>query len=272
MNKILLVFAVFTTWLFIFPQKSFAQVTINEVLPNPSTDETQNEWVELFNSGSESVDVNGYVLKDASDTHELIIDGSKTGGSTIINTNSWLVVYRKGSSFSLNNADDEIVRLYVSSDLINPINTLSYNGSSENMSWGRIPDGGNISLSKLTVSPGSQNIPPETPSPKPTLSSTHTPKPTSTPIIIPTPTKTATPIPISVKTSTPIPLKTLAPKSPPPDSDDVLGVTNVSSSPSLSPKPNILPNTEDRNKRIAITIIVLGFMLICSAGYLALKT
>jgi hypothetical protein len=272
MKKIFLAFTIFAILILVFPQKSYAQIVINEVLPNPATDETQNEWVELYNSGSESVDVNGYILKDASDTHELIIDGSKTGGSTIINTNSWLVIYRKGSSFSLNNTDDETVRLFIPSDLINPINIFSYNGSSENMSWGRIPDGGNISLSKLIVSPGAQNIVPETPTPKPTSSPTQIPKPTSAPTNTPTPTKTTTPIPVPNKTSTPIPLKTLVPRPSPTDLGSVLGTTDAPSSPSVSPKPNYLSSAEDRNKRVAITVIVLGLILICSAAYLAYKT
>ena len=247
-----------------FPSEVNAQVVINEVLPDPSVSDTQDEWVELYNSDSESVDVGGYVLKDASDSHEMIIDGSKTNGSTIVNPHSWLVVYRRGDSdFSLNNTDEEIIRLFAPSDLVTPVNTFPYNGSSVDMSWGRIPDGGTVSPTKLAISPGSANISPETPTPDPTPTPSATPA--LTPIPTPTPTKTPTPTPTKKPTPKPTPTKTpeeLSDQNTPPP--DVLGAVD-------GPNPSSSPPSDTQNASkppiIAIIFIVLGIISIGGASY-----
>ena len=172
---------------------------INELLPNPSGDEKTEEWVELFNAGGEAVDVNGFVLKDAAD-HILTIDATYVDGSTVIESHSWLVIRRNNHpDFSLNNSGTEEIYLFNNSST-NPLDSFFYQGSGDDRSWGRIPDGGEISAQQLEPSPGSSNIPPPTPTPTPTPKPTSTPVPTSSPTPTPAPTKTPptlTPIPTS---------------------------------------------------------------------------
>src|SRR3989344_4714678 len=120
-----------------------ADVYINEVLPDPSGEENQDEWVELYNSGPDSVELNGFVLKDAAD-HQMTIDVTKVDGVTLLGPAAWVVVYRRGDSyFSLNNSQDETISLFDTSD--NLLNQFSYNDSEVDKSWGRIPDGGSVS-------------------------------------------------------------------------------------------------------------------------------
>src|SRR3989344_7110962 len=178
-------FLIFFLILFIFLPQSFAALYINEALPNPSGDDNAKkpggEWVELFNSGEE-VDVLGWVLYDAEDTHELVITQDNTSGGAVVPTNGWLVIYRNGDSdFSLNNTGDETVRLFnkeIGADLAPPISTFSYSSSKEARSWGRVPDVSD-SIQQLDPSPGSANM---AQLPTPTL--------LPTPTKIPTPTKT----------------------------------------------------------------------------------
>ena len=232
---------------------------MNEILPDPSTSENQDEWVELFNNGIEAVDVNGYVLKDSDDTHDMVIDLSKTDGSTIINPGLWLVVYRRGdSNFSLNNTGSENVRLFTSLDLLIPIDTFSYDGSSEDMTWGRIPDGGSIFYSeRLQKSPGNANISPPSPSPTPTNSPTTAPTqvPTVSPTVKPTPTKSSSPKP------------TVSPTPTPTDEPIEESIQIVASSP--SPTGIVAGATTTKKSPIlAIILITLGIGFLGYGGYL----
>ncbi len=51
-------------FLFLFPTLTHAAVTINEIAWMGNEESANNEWIELYNSGSESVDVTGWVLTD----------------------------------------------------------------------------------------------------------------------------------------------------------------------------------------------------------------
>ena len=145
-----------------------------------------------YNNGETAIDVSGYRLKDL-DNHELIITTDYASSGTVINGKSWLLIRRNNhSSFSLNNSGSEEISLWDNSSTPVKIDSLAYSGSSENKSWGKIPDGGSLYAEKLDPTPGGSNqiIPTATPLP------TTTPTPTVA-IILPT----STPVP----TNTPVP-------------------------------------------------------------------
>jgi len=149
---------------FLFSSPAYASdVVINEFLPNLLSDIDENieEWVELYNKGDQTIDLNGWVLKDAYDSHTLVIENQT------ITSKGFLVIKRNKSTFSLNNTSDD-VRLFTSTASATPIDSFSYNKVYENQSWGRIPDGTGEFTNKLIPSPGSFNL-------------TPTPEPTSTP-------------------------------------------------------------------------------------------
>lgn len=127
------------------------RVLINEFLPNPSGEDNApmpaGEWVELYNGLEVPVDVNGWVLYDSDDSHELKISLSNTSAtSTVIQPGGLLVVYRNSDSdFELNNRDDE-VRLYNAPIGLGGVEVDShlydYGGTiPDNKSFARIPDG-----------------------------------------------------------------------------------------------------------------------------------
>ncbi|MBL7159426.1 lamin tail domain-containing protein, partial [Candidatus Microgenomates bacterium] len=175
-----------------FPQLIFAQIVINEVLPNPIGSDKENEWIELYNLGSSEVTIIGYVLEDKN-AKRFTISTDNTGGNETID--NWLVIYPKGNGgFALTNSGSEI-KLFENSESTFSINTFSYSDSEEGKSWMRIPDGtGEIHSEMADSSPGEANSI-STPTPTPTL--------TPTPSLIPTPVPTNTLAP----TNTPSPSK-----------------------------------------------------------------
>ena len=137
-------------------------VVINEFLPNPvGTNEPADEWVELINKGGSSIDVNGWVLYDAYDSHALpITSANVTGGSTVIGVGGYLVVnYLALSSFSLNNTGSESVRLYNGVIGIGSlIDSFTYNGTIEGQTWARVPNGTGSFSNNHNPTPGAANL------------------------------------------------------------------------------------------------------------------
>ncbi|MFH1561330.1 MAG: lamin tail domain-containing protein [Patescibacteria group bacterium] len=132
-------------------------IVINAFSANPAGDDDDpmpdGEWVELYNNSDHDIDVAGWYLYDADDTHELLISAGNSdnngdwldGGETVVPTGSSLRVYRDGDGdFSLNNNGD-LIRLYngsVGSPGVYLVNGLVYQNSvDEDQLWQRSPDG-----------------------------------------------------------------------------------------------------------------------------------
>jgi hypothetical protein len=90
----------------------------NEFLPNPVGDDKakkpKGEWVELYNTGGETINVAGWVLYDEYNRNDLPITSTNTNtGKTTIEAGKFLVVYRNGDyNFALNNTGGDSVRLF----------------------------------------------------------------------------------------------------------------------------------------------------------------
>ena len=76
-------------WIFLivvivlFPKIAFANVIINEIMANPIADESLNEWIELYNDGSNEVNVSGWIIGD-DDDNDTIEGGLFNQEGTII--------------------------------------------------------------------------------------------------------------------------------------------------------------------------------------------
>ncbi len=122
-----------------------ADVLINEMLPNPAKDWNGNgdisgmddEFIELYNSGNESVDISGYVLKDKvfrSTPGEYVLpEGTSIGPKEFL-----LIFVSKSGVFQGN--DGDAIGLYDPSG--NPVDEKEYDATTEDVSFARIPDGG----------------------------------------------------------------------------------------------------------------------------------
>lgn len=113
-----------------------AQIVITEIMQNPGdVSDPNGEWFEIFNNSASPVDLNGWTIKDnGTDLH--VIDN---GGPLVIAANGYMVLGRNAdqgtnggvpvdyqwSSFTLGNADDEIIILDGS---LNEIDRVEWDG------------------------------------------------------------------------------------------------------------------------------------------------
>lgn len=182
--------------------KILAAVVINEVYPKPSNE--TSEWIELYNTGTDPVPLEGWKLENTAGDKKTHIIAS---GSTIP-ANSFLTFYQSQTALSLYNEGDT-VRLSDANN--NPIDNQSYPSIlGYNNSVGRNKDGGGSWTFCTSSTPNQPNncpLPTNTPTPPPVGGPTQVP--TNTPILLATATVTPartvapTPIPTSIVTFVP---------------------------------------------------------------------
>ena len=207
MKKLTAIF--FLLLFFIFPQKAFAQIIINEF----SSFDNPGDWVEIYNYGNETIDLSSYRIRDSSATQKVDLSG--------------LLESQKWKSFDLKdylNKTGDVIRLMHLTGGVEdsqPIMTVCYgdkvNDCSvikvgcyplENESVGSYPsDGGNTFERFSGTTKDASNVnavldPCPTPTSEPTSTPTNTPNPTHTPTATPTPTPTKTPTPSPTKSPT----------------------------------------------------------------------
>jgi hypothetical protein len=179
--------------LFVFlltPSHAFAKVWINEFSSNGSDD-----WVELFNDGSEPLNLEIYRIRDSSATNKLDLTGQIDAGGYA--TFDW--------KNKLNNSGDTI-KLVSASDENSVIDKIVYGNSGDifspasGQSAGRETDGGSVLSLFAAPSKNGTNVDAQA---APTPTSLH--EKTPTPVKEPTPTKTPTPTKIPTPTKTPTP-------------------------------------------------------------------
>jgi len=111
-------------------------VVINEVEPNPAGDDSGNEWVELYNAGTEAVDIGDW---------QIVTRHGRTASvtvpyGTVIQPGQFLVFYR--SKQWIDNKDEVVELRNASGGLVD--STCVLNDSSDcGTTWARVPDGSN---------------------------------------------------------------------------------------------------------------------------------
>lgn len=144
---------------FLFVGGAAAAVVINELVADPASDwspsdgndeygSLEDEWLEIYNVGSESVDVTGWRLRDA------VSDSSwRYGFDGVLEPGGFLVVYGNEAydwedangyprnGLSMNNGGDTIT--LVESDLTTIVDQITYESFQvlDDRSYGRWPDG-----------------------------------------------------------------------------------------------------------------------------------
>ena len=129
------------------------KIIINEILPRPSIDETNNEFIELKNISTSSVDLAGWILGDNStNKYNLPLNNP---ASTTIASSSLLVIKRAQSKIALNNSGVEAVKLYSPDEKL--VDLVEYKGPVEkNYSYSR-NEKGLFSWTSVPT-PGTENI------------------------------------------------------------------------------------------------------------------
>jgi len=248
---------------FIFPKACFAQVVINEFLPNPIDGA---DWVELYNTTSQDVSLDDWILDD---------EGTKSNMFEIEEATISAHGFRLFEVGSRLNKNSDTIFLMDNQGVV--VDEYSYTSDpGNNISFGRMPDGESWGIcSELT--PGLENkcaLPTSTPTPIPTSLPTNTPTPP--PAV--TPTKKPTSTPTKKLTSTPTPTKKLTP-TPLPTVEPTLTATESGELESFlaTPTGEILGETkeagnsgqrdgETKSKVIAGLSIGAGGILIAAAG------
>lgn len=233
----------------LFAQQVFAAVVINEIFPNPNLSNGQEQWIELYNTGSDTVSLNLWKLQNsAGNTYIIPASGS-------ITPQGFYTVTKSQSAIDLK-ADGDTVKLFDASGTL--VDSQSYESTlGVNNSVGRGPDGG-IGMTVCTTN--TYNLPNNCPTP------TVTPVPTATPV--PTPTDTPAPTDTPIPTSAPTPAPTDAVFS----SIPIVNVLGATAMPTPSPTPTLwsdiikinIPNT------IGVSKINIGQVIVVAAAWIIL--
>ncbi len=142
-----------------------AKLYINEILPNPSGEDKNNEWIEIYNDGENS-DLSLYKLVDKAG-NEINIEQNIVNGDIKIGKGEWRVITAAGK-FSINNSDETIYLTLKDKTITEAEDSYTYEKSKDNMSWGRVPDGKSFASQMLIPTKGNANSAPPSKIPKPT--------------------------------------------------------------------------------------------------------
>jgi len=127
-------------------------VVINEILPDPKSDWNGNgqnetytdEWIELYNE-RETKNLTGWKIGDKVNNYTL---------NHIVCSGCFIVLFGSETSLQLNN-NDETIYLYDNNSAL--VDSYSYSSSSDDLSFGRCPDGNSSWLSELNPTLGTVN-------------------------------------------------------------------------------------------------------------------
>ncbi|MFA5020841.1 MAG: lamin tail domain-containing protein [Patescibacteria group bacterium] len=116
------------------------RVIINELFNNPIGSDNDNEFIELLNISTSTVDLTGFVLADASNAKHLIKSSTTATTTNLIRPGGYFVFYRSDSDIALNNTGAESVNLY--SPALQPLDRVEYLGENkEGISYSRTESG-----------------------------------------------------------------------------------------------------------------------------------
>lgn len=89
-----------------------SEILINEIMPNPIADESLNEWIELYNNGTDAVNVSGWIIGDSSD-NDTIEGGLYNKEGAIIEPFGFAILTDDNTRVYNNfNASPDAARLY----------------------------------------------------------------------------------------------------------------------------------------------------------------
>ncbi|MBT3538571.1 PKD domain-containing protein, partial [Candidatus Parcubacteria bacterium] len=112
---------------------NFVGVIINEVFPNPKGSDNEDEFIEIFNNGNETINLKDCKLGDSSKKRYTITQGSVRPGG-------FIVFKRSMTGIALNNTGGDEVKIFAPNGA--SIDSMQYPGSSkEDESYARRGDG-----------------------------------------------------------------------------------------------------------------------------------
>lgn len=119
-------------------------VVVNEVFPNPEGSDVETEFIELYNTTSNEIDLNGYKIADGATSFSL---------TQKIEPLSFLTLYRKVTHISLNNSGEEVVKLLSGTTIVDE---MEFESEFEGQSLNRTEN--NEKKWSRTITPNAKNI------------------------------------------------------------------------------------------------------------------
>jgi len=107
------------------PQNYSSDIVINEFLPNPEGTDSDGEFIELKNIGSQAEDLANWIISDSSETNYVI--NPADFDVTLVPVGGFLVVDRSVSGIALNNSGGDQVELYQPDGIL--LAEVAYSGS-----------------------------------------------------------------------------------------------------------------------------------------------
>jgi hypothetical protein len=247
---------------FLFPvfthSPAHAAVVINELLPK--TDPATGEWVELFNTGSESVSLDRWHIDHtATDAKSFILNAS-----ALIQPHDFLTFSSTQTAISFS-IEGDTVRLFDANGTL--VDSQNYPGTlGYNTSMGRSSDGAGVWAICTTSTYNMPNNCPQ-PTPVPTTGVTPTPTAGATPYPTPTPQPKAD-LPL---TETPTPIRlTFGSFLPSPTQTRVLGAQDAVS-PTPTPDATSLTVKVDKILAYQILAVAVAWAVIAAVAYVRRK-
>ncbi|PIY95895.1 MAG: hypothetical protein COY66_05560, partial [Candidatus Kerfeldbacteria bacterium CG_4_10_14_0_8_um_filter_42_10] len=120
------------------PQNYSDDIIINELLPNPEGTDSDGEFIELKNIGSQAEDLADWIISDSSETNYVINPADLD--STLVQAGGFLVIDRSVSGITLNNSGGDQVELYQPDEVL--LAEAAYSGAvPEGESYARTLEG-----------------------------------------------------------------------------------------------------------------------------------
>ncbi|MBI2607931.1 MAG: lamin tail domain-containing protein [Candidatus Doudnabacteria bacterium] len=117
---------------------TYKEVKLNEIFPNPSGQDSGNEWVEIMNVGDMVVDLHSWILDDG-EVEAVIGSSAYQIQSPIIEPGGLAIIIIPAGKFALNNTGKETVRLFWPDKTL--IDNVSYEGAIQDLSYAKNEDG-----------------------------------------------------------------------------------------------------------------------------------
>ena len=117
------------------PAVNNENVSLTEILPDPSGDDAEKEFIELYNKGGNDVDLTGWIIEVRSTKYEIGSQKSNVESrkSKIINAGGYYIIFRKESGLILDNSSDT-VKLYQPGKKT-ALQSVAYKGAAEGYSY-----------------------------------------------------------------------------------------------------------------------------------------
>lgn len=123
-------------------------VVINEMIPAPDGPDAENEWIELYNTNADSVDLSGWKIRD---TEGVVTTYSFVQG-TMLPGQSYVILKRPETKITLEDKKDGVELLWPDGTVTD---TASYENAPRSQSYNKTGGGWQWST---TPTPGSHNI------------------------------------------------------------------------------------------------------------------